>query len=205
MITALGRMGGSEDALVRRVAVVSRAGVPLIQVREPGLDGRVLARLVRRCLDAVDAARTRVVVNDRLDVALAAGAQGVHLRERSMPADRVRALTSPGFLVGRSVHSAPAAREASRQPVDYLIAGTVFASASKPDGPATGAAVLAAVVAASAVPVLGVGGITVANVAEVAGTGASGLAAIDLFAIPHEDELPEIVARARSAFAAVHQ
>jgi thiamine-phosphate pyrophosphorylase len=206
MITALDRMGGSEDALVRRVEAASRAGVPLVQVREPALEGRALARLVRRCLAVVDRARTRVVVNERLDVALATGASGVHLREASMPAERVRALTPPAFLVGRSVHSPETAREVSRSgAVDYLIAGTVFRSASKSEGVATGVRALADVVAASTVPVLAVGGVNAANAGEVAGAGASGLAAIDLFAVPDDAELPEILARTRTAFAAGHR
>ena len=203
MITGLARMGGSDDALVRRVAAASRAGVPLVQVREPGLDGRRLAQLVRRCLMAVDPARTRVVVNDRLDVALATGAHGVHLREDSVPASRVRPHVPPAFLVGRSVHSAQGAREASRSgAVDYLIAGTVFPSSSKPGGPTIGVAGLADVVSASTLPVLAIGGITADNAGVVAASGASGVAAIDLFAVTDEDALTETVARAQAAFAA---
>jgi len=185
------------------VGAASRAGVPLVQVREAGLDGRRLAELVRRCLDAVDARRTRVVVNDRLDVALAAGAHGVHLREDSIPASRVRAVAPAGFLVGRSVHSTAAAREASGAGgLDYLIFGTVFPSASKPGGTAAGVHALAGAVTASSVPLLAIGGVMASNAGDVAGTGAAGFAAIDLFATGDDAELPRVVAQARATFAA---
>src|SRR5688572_7868800 len=87
MITDRSRLGaGWEDALVARVAAAARDGVDLVQVRERDLDARVLTRVVERCVAAVARTRTRVLVNDRVDVALAAGAHGVHLRGDSMPA-----------------------------------------------------------------------------------------------------------------------
>ena len=106
MITDRRRLGsGAEEALVRRVAAAARAGVHLVQIRERDLDGGPLMRLVARCVDAVRGTRTRVLVNDRLDVALAAGAHGVHLRGDSMPADRARRVAPAGFVIGRSVHA----------------------------------------------------------------------------------------------------
>lgn len=171
----------SMAALVREAA---RAGVALVQVREPDLEARPLGDLVRACCDEVAGTETRVVVNDRLDVALAVGAHGVHLRSASFPASEVRRLAGPPFLVGRSVHGAEEARAvAAGGGLDYLIAGPVFPTPSKPGGPLLGLEGLRAVVEAVDLPVLAIGGIGAPDrAAAVATTGAAGVAAIGLFA-----------------------
>ena len=183
LITDRTRGGGGADAIVDRVAWAARSGVHLIQVRERDLDGGPLTQLVRRCVAAVRGTRTRVLVNDRVDVALAAGAHGVHLRADSVPAPRVRALCPPGFVVGRSVHTrdeAVAAAEGGG--LDYLLFGTVFATASKPGRSPAGLDALADVALAVPLPVLAVGGVTPDKVGEVVGAGAAGFAAIGMFA-----------------------
>lgn len=190
-------MGGF-DALVARVASAASGGVHLIQVRERDLDGGPLLRLVERCVAVTRGTRTRVLVNDRLDVALAAGAHGVHLRGDSMPASRVRAIAPDGFLIGRSVHDVAEARRA--EALDYLLFGTIFETASKPGRQAAGTACLADVVAATSIPVLAVGGVTPERAAIVAGTGAAGVAAIGLFADGPIDELPAVAERLARAF-----
>jgi thiamine-phosphate pyrophosphorylase len=125
--------------------------------------------------------RTRVVVNDRLDVALACGAAGVHLRSDSVSAAAARSIAPPGFLVGRSVHTVDEA-VASARDVDYLIAGTVWPSPSKSAGhPDLGAAGLARIVRAVDVPVVAIGGVTISRLSELVASGAAGLAAIGLF------------------------
>jgi thiamine-phosphate pyrophosphorylase len=150
---------GTEDDLVARVGAAARAGVELIQVRERDLEGGPLTRLVARCVDAVRQTRARIVVNERTDVALAAGAHGVHLRGDSLPASRVRAIVPAGFLIGRSVHSVAEVQTAAVEgAIDYLLFGTVFPTASKAGRPAAGTSVLAAAVSATAIPVLAVGG-----------------------------------------------
>jgi thiamine-phosphate pyrophosphorylase len=175
--------GGGADAIVERVARAARSGVHLIQVRERDLDGGPLTQLVRRCLEAVRGTRTRVLVNDRVDVALAAGAHGVHLRADSMPAPRVRALCPPGFVVGRSVHTRDEALAmAAGGGLDYLLFGTVFATLSKPGRTPAGLSALADVALAVPLPVLAVGGVTPDKVDEVVGAGAAGFAAIGMFA-----------------------
>ncbi len=168
------------------VGAAAGEGVDLVQVREHGLDDRALLELVRRVLDRVGGTATRVVVNDRTDVALASGAHGVHLRGDSVPAARVRGLVPPGFLIGRSVHALDEAVAIDREgAVDYLIFGTVFPSASKPGGHhVAGVQALAAVCAAVRVPVLAIGGIDAARAAEVRRAGARGVAAIGVFAGP---------------------
>jgi thiamine-phosphate pyrophosphorylase len=159
------------------------AGIDLIQVRERDLEAAVLTSIVRELLDITRGSVTRLVVNDRVDVALACGADGVHLREDSFAASEIRRIAPAGFLVGRSVHSVDAARAAG--PVDYLIAGTVFPSASKDAGHVLlGLDGLRAVAASTRVPVLAIGGMTTAHFSDVAAAGGAGCAAIDLFMGP---------------------
>jgi len=156
------------------------AGVDLIQVRERDLEAAALADSVSELVTVTRGTATRIVVNDRLDVALACGAGGVHLRADSIPIAAARRLAPGGFLVGRSVHTARAAADASD--ADYLVAGTVFPSLSKDlSHRLLGVDGLRAIVAATAVPVLAIGGISVDNVDAVAATGVAGVAAIGLF------------------------
>ena len=186
LITDRGRFGaGWERASVERVRAAARDGVDLVQVRERDLDGGPLASFVRACVDAVRGTRTRVLVNDRLDVALVAGAHGVHLRGDSMPAPRARRIAPPGFLIGRSVHSVEEAeRAAAGGGLDYVMFGTVFPTASKPGREPAGLDALAAVAAATPLPVLAVGGITADRIGRVVGAGAAGAAGISMFDTP---------------------
>ena len=175
---------GTSSPDLDTIREAARAGVDVIQVREPRLDDRTLVALVRAAIATVAGSGARVVVNDRLDVALAARADGVHLRGDSMAAADVRTLAPAGFIVGRSVHGVAEAVEVERGGgCDYLVFGTVFESASKPPGhPAAGVDALGRVCAAVTLPVLAIGGVTLANADRVAAAGASGIAAIGLFA-----------------------
>ena len=170
----------AQQRLAEQVTWATGANVDLIQVREPDLDAARLAALVSRLVRVSRGSGTRVVVNDRGDVALACGADGVHLRHDSVPAEALRRIAPAGFLVGRSVHGVADAVLAG--PVDYLIAGTVFSTPSKPaEAPILGLDGLAAIVRAVAVPVLAIGGITRERFDEVAATGAAGVAGIGIF------------------------
>jgi thiamine-phosphate pyrophosphorylase len=170
----------ARSRLVDQVRWAVASKIDFIQVRERDLDGASLARLVADIVRVTRGSGTRVVVNDRTDVALACGADGVHLRHDSAPADAVRGIVPAGFLVGRSVHSVKDAVDAG--PVDYLIAGTVFPTSAKPaHAPLLGLDGLAEVVQAVAVPVLAIGGMTRERLDEVAATGAAGSAGIGLF------------------------
>ena len=201
LITDRGRDAGGAGAIVERVRWAARAGVHLVQVRERDLDGGRLTALVRECVAAVRGSRARVLVNDRVDVALAAGAHGVHLRADSMPAARVRQMCPPGFLLGRSVHARDeAVAAAAAGGLDYLLFGTVFATSSKPGQPPAGPASLADVVKAVGVPVLAVGGVSPDNLGKVARAGAAGFAAIGLFATASETALAHSFAAATTAF-----
>jgi thiamine-phosphate pyrophosphorylase len=176
-----------------------QGGVDLIQVREPDLEARPLAELAAAIVAVARGSATRVVVNDRLDVAMSCGAGGVHLRGDSIPAGRVRAIVPPGFLVGRSVHGAGEAASVAGD-VDYLIAGTLFPTASKPGRTELlGLDGLAAVVRAAPVPVLAIGGITISCADAVAAAGAAGVAAVSLFGDP-DRPTKEVVRQLRERF-----
>ena len=173
--------GAGEPALLDSIVAAARAGVDLVQIREPGLGDRALLELTRGAVEATCDTPCRVLVNDRFDIALRANAAGVHLRSDSFPATRVRAAAPQGFLIGRSVHDAAEAA-AAETGCDYLIFGTVFPSTSKPaTHQASGLSALRAACAAAHIPVLAIGGISIGNVSDVAAAGASGVAAIGLF------------------------
>ena len=181
------------------------AGIDVIQVREPNLSDRALAELVRTLVRQTDGSQTTVIVNDRPDVAVSAGAAGVHLRGDGMSAARVRTLVPGDFLVGRSVHSLAEAREAVLEgAVDYLFFGTVFRSGSKSAGhEVQGIEALRTVCQSVGLPVIAIGGITARNVREIAAAGAAGLAGIGLFAERFRTEpggLPALVRELREAF-----
>jgi thiamine-phosphate diphosphorylase len=179
-----GEAGSPERGrLLERLADGAAAGVDLIQIRERLLPDRELVAFTRALLDRVAMTPARVLVNDRTDVALAAGAHGVHLKSDGPSAVDVRRLVPPGFVVGRSMHSAAEARAfADEGGYDYLLFGTVFHSQSKPVGhPVAGLETLREACSATSCPVLGIGGIDVANARQVIDAGAAGIAAIGLF------------------------
>jgi thiamine-phosphate diphosphorylase len=164
------------------------AGIDFVQVREPDLPAATLVTVVSRMVAVTRGTATRVLVNDRLDVALAAGAHGVHLRADSIDCAAVRRLAPRPFVIGRSVHNRDEAIAAAA--ADYLIAGTVWPSASKEVGHRVlGTEGLADIVGSVRVPVLAIGGVTRARVVDVAATGSAGIAAIGLFINSREDPL----------------
>jgi thiamine-phosphate pyrophosphorylase len=160
----------------RKFAVAAvQSGVDFIQVREKDLDARVLFDLVCAIRDAAAGTRTKVLVNARLDVALAAGVDGVHLPGNGLPAARVRPFVR---TLGCSIHSIEEAVAAERSKADFVIFGPVFETPQKKP---VGLAALKDVVAAIRVPVLAIGGITGQNTSSVMEAGAAGIAAIRLF------------------------
>lgn len=148
-------------------------GVDLLHLREKDLADSDLLPLARR-LRQVTAGRALFLVNGSLDVALAVGADGVHLPQALPLIERPR----PDFLLGRSVHSLDEALAAATQGLDYLIAGPIYETRSHPAAAPAGPGLIAEVVAAVDVPVLAIGGITAANVGEAVAAGASGVAVI---------------------------
>jgi thiamine-phosphate pyrophosphorylase len=190
-------------ALGALIRDATSAGIDIVQIREPDLPARSLTEVVVAAVQASRGTATLIVVNDRVDIALVAGADGAHLGVRSLPTARVREMTPPGFLLGRSIHTVDdACGVAAERNLDYVIAGTVFASASKPNETRLlGIDGLAAVVRAANLPVVAIGGIDLETLASVARTGAAGFAAIRLFTDAFaRSRLRETVNRARQAF-----
>jgi len=176
---------GEHSILDVQVRAAISAGVDLVQFREPGLPDSVLLTLVRRAVELAQGSRTRILVNGRIDVALASSAHGVHLPAHGVPADLARPYLPSGFLLGRSVHDLMEARRVVADGgVDYLMMGTLFPSVSKPRGGACGPRALAALVQSVPVPVLGIGGVTVNRMKALLDAGAAGMAAIGIFAEP---------------------
>jgi len=166
--------------LCEQVGAASRAGVDMIQVREPDLDADQLVHLVRSVIVATAGTSAKVLVNDRLDVALAAGASGVHLKERGFLPGEVRRIVPAAFLIGCSVHSTAAA--AARKAADFLIAGTVLPTASKPAVDYLNQDGLQRIVqVAAGQPVLGIGGLDIPSIPLLAASCAAGMAAVGAF------------------------
>lgn len=169
--------------LIGRLAAAAEAGATMVQVRERQFDDRDLLCFVQQVVEAVRPAGAVVTVNERTDIALAAGADGVHLKSDAPSAADVRRIVPASFIVGRSVHSVVEAEAAEAAGgCDYLFFGTVFPSASKlPDHPVAGADQLASVCRAVGLPVIAIGGISIERAPRVAAAGAAGVAAISLF------------------------
>lgn len=188
------RLGAGEwaDAVRAQVFAAAAAGIDWVQLREPDMGAADLLRLTKAVVADTRHTATRIVVNERLDVALAAGAAGVHLKERSFSVESARAITPPGFLVGRSVHEL--AIQGFANTADYLVAGTVLPTVSKPAVTCLGWEGLSAIVrAASGKPVLAIGGIDLPSISLVAASGAAGLAAIGAFIPESGQGLSEFV------------
>ena len=180
----------SVAALLKKIGQVADAGVDWVQIREKDLCGKELARLVREAIRITREAspqasrRARILVNDRIDVAIAEGAGGAHLGEKSLPVAEAKRLSpaAEDFLLGVSCHSVEAAQAAAAGGADYIFFGPVFPTPSKAAyGEPQGLEHLAQVCQAAAVPVLAIGGITLENAESCLAAGAAGIAAIRLF------------------------
>jgi thiamine-phosphate pyrophosphorylase len=154
------------------------AGVNLVQLRQKELPAGELLELGRRLMPGVRDRGVALVVNDRLDVAMALEADGVQLGGGCLPVGTVRRLVGGGMLVGASVHSREGAMRAEGEGADYLVLGTIFETASHPGRAPSGVELVAAVVSAVRVPVLAIGGINAANARSVMAAGAAGVAVI---------------------------
>ena len=203
-----GKAPGAADPtanVLAQIRAAAAAGVDWVQIRERHAPARELLALAKAATDACDG-RARVIINDRLDVALAAGAAGVHLRGTSVPAREVvrwcRAGNAPaGFLIGVSCHSVAEAREAESAGASYLFFGPVFETPSKKSfGAPQGIARLAEVCRSVRIPAIAIGGVNEENAAECLRAGAEGIAAIRMFQESREpEEFRKTVARLHSA------
>ncbi|RMG60780.1 MAG: thiamine phosphate synthase [Deltaproteobacteria bacterium] len=167
-------------------------GVKAVQLREKDLPGREILFLAREVRKLTSSFGAKLFINDRVDVALAVGAEGVHLREDSMPVSAVRR-SFPELLVGRSTHSLEGALEAEREGADFITFGPVFETPSKRKfGPPQGVEKLAAVAESVSIPVFAIGGVKPERVVEVRKAGAKGIALISgIIAAPDPKEAAE--------------
>jgi thiamine-phosphate diphosphorylase len=189
------------DILHEQVAAAAEVGIDLVQIRESDLDARVLTDLVRSLIARCRGSATRILVNDRLDVAIAAGAAGVHLKESSITPELARGLMSTSaratvdkpHLVTCAVHTPLTAT--ARHSADLLIAGTVLPTVSKsPTDYLEWKGLQKVIGAAKGTPVLGIGGLDLRTIPLLAASGAAGLAAIGAFIPPPGNgELKEFV------------
>ncbi len=175
LVTNLRKCG--DHSLPQLVAAAVDGGVNIVQLREKEIPADELLALARH-LRGICGDRALLFINDRVDVALLAGADGVQVGERGLPVAAVRQLLPASMRVGRSVHSVAAARAAEQDGADFLIAGTIYATPSHPDVETTGPDFLRSLTARVALPVIGIGGINPERTPECMEAGAAGVAVV---------------------------
>ncbi|HET7228670.1 MAG TPA: thiamine phosphate synthase [Longimicrobium sp.] len=170
---------GPGRTIVNVVRAALQGGAPSIQLRGKDQPAREQVQLARALLAVTRPAGALLWVNDRLDVALAAGADGVHLGQDDLPLAAARRIVPPGFRIGISAETADLARAAEADGADYVGTGPVYATGSKADaGDAVGCERISEVARAVRIPVVGIGGISIGNAADVVRAGAAGVAVI---------------------------
>jgi thiamine-phosphate pyrophosphorylase len=168
-----------EGTLLENIARRLAEGIEMIQLRERDLPARQLHALVAAVLHLPNPHGTRILVNDRADIALSAGATGVHLRGNSAAASRIRTIAPAAFLIGVSCHSVEEVRRAADEGATFAVLAPIFATPGK--GSPLGLAQLAEAARALRIPVLALGGITADRIPQCLDAGASGIAGISLF------------------------
>lgn len=192
LAAAVGARPDDSGVLIDQVRAAAHSGVDYIQVREPDLEARDLTNLVRQLLKSTIGTAAKLLVNDRIDVALAVGAHGVQLKEQGIMPEHVRRIAPAEFVIGCSVHTT--AGVSARKAADFLIAGTVLSTASKRAPEYLDEEGLRRIVrAADEQPVLGIGGLDVASVPMLRSSGVAGLAAIGAFIPAGGEDVPEFV------------
>ena len=173
---------------LQKIDEASAAGCQLIQIRERDIPARLLSQMTKEAIEIARPTGARVLVNDRLDVALACGADGVHLRSTSLPVDAVRRVREQrgltAFLIGVSTHTLAEAQMAEEGGATFIVTGPVFSPNSKSiDGPPMGLERFEKICQRVSLPVFALGGVGKENYREVMAAGAAGIAAIGLFQV----------------------
>ena len=175
--------GPEFQAILTQVSAAVAAGIDLIQIREKNLSARVLFELCEQAAQLTTGTATKLLVNDRADIAAGAAAQGVHLTTRSIDAGAIRKTFGEELLIGASTHSVDEAVAARDACADFVVFGPIFETPSKQEyGAPLGLESLSAVTTVLRdFPVLALGGITTSNAHDCLTAGASGIAGISLF------------------------
>lgn len=173
----------SRRPILEQIQIAIEAGVDYVQIREKDLSSRKLFDLAVSARGLAERGQARILINDRLDVALAAGLDGVHLGQQSIAPEFIRLrVPNEDFLIGVSTHTLPEVEQAHRRGVSFLVFGPVFLSPSKAlYGPPAGIENLKEACGFSKVPVFALGGINQQNYSDCLGAGATGIAGIRLF------------------------
>jgi len=170
---------GLDAGVLATTQALLRAGAPLVQVRTKGIDDRARLAAASAVLDAAQATGATCIVNDRIDIALAAGAHGVHLGAEDLPASIARRLLGTGAIVGATCRNPEDARRAEDEGASYLGVGPVHATSTKSGLPdPMGPQGVERIAAAVAIPVIAIAGVTAANAGAVLDAGAWGVAVV---------------------------
>ena len=176
------RLAGGTEALIKAISRNLMDGVDLVQIREKDMPARELSNLVERVLTLPNPHGSRILVNSRVDVAMACGAGGVHLPADFPSVDRVRRIAPPDFLIGVSCHTEDELLEAEQGGADFAVLSPVFLSPSKAEPqPPLGLERLTKWAAKVRIPVLALGGVSVRSAPLCLRAGAAGVAGISMF------------------------
>lgn len=164
--------------LAQAVEAALDGGVTCLQLREKTASAGEILTLARTLLPLCRARKVPLLINDRVDIALAAGADGVHLGQDDLPLPEARALLGPDRILGATAHTVEEALRAQAEGADYLGVGAMFPTGTKTDTVPTSADTLKAICAAVSIPVVAIGGVNARNLPTLAGTGIAGAAVV---------------------------
>ena len=189
-----------------QVRLLSLGGATLVQLREKLMSPREFYEQAKAAVTVAEQCGVRLIINDRVDVALAVGASGVHLGQDDMPPEAARKLLGPEAIIGYSTHNVEQAIEASKLPIDYLAIGPIFTTATKSDtAPVLGFEGLRAVrQTIGDFPLVAIGGITSTNAPEVIEAGADSVAVISAL-LDHPDGITEATQTLLHSFPSTRQ
>ena len=187
------------ETLVSQVAQAVAGGVNLVQLREKDLSGRALLKLASELRAAIGHSAL-LLINERVDVAAAARADGVQLGEDALPAKAAREILGPEALIGRSVHSEQGAQLAEAEGADFLLVGAMYATSSHPGHEPAGPELIKRIAASCSIPLMGIGGINEANLGPILEAGAQGVAVISsILAAPDPEQAARSLSQAMGA------